>query len=231
MGTDANQGHRQRLWTRFQESGFRRGFVHDYEKLEFLLTFVLPRRDTKSLARALLAEFGNLTGVIRAPRDRLTQLKGIGPRTGLFLHLLHELTLTLDEEELKDRDLLTTTDLVQAYLRRELAWEEAEYIMALFLDSRNRLLRKGRLFRGTVNHVAHYPRELAKEALACNAARVIIAHNHPSGEATPSRDDVSATHEIAAALRTVGVTLLDHFVVGRQEVVSLSALGLYAGAG
>lgn len=220
-------GHRQRLWTRLKQAGFRHGFAHDYEKLEFLLTFALPRRDTKPLAKALLQRFGSLSGVVHAPLERLQELDGVGEKTALFIRMLHDLVLTLDEADLEKRDLLQSADQVKAYLRKELAWEEAEYLLALFLDNHNQLIGKGRLFRGTVNHVAHYPRELAKEALANNASRVIIAHNHPSGSTKPSKEDIQATEKLAKALHTVGVVLLDHFVIGRSQVVGLVELGLY----
>ena len=221
-----SKGHRQRLWQRLEEAGFRQGFVHDYEKLEFLLTFVIAQKDTKPMAKALIHRFGSLNDVIHAPVERLQEVPGIGPKTAMYLKVLHELMLSLDEYELKRSDLLNHPDAVKAYLRRELAWEEAEYLVALYLNTENRLLKKGRMFRGTVNHVAHYPRELAKEALACNAARVLIAHNHPSGRPEPSAEDVRATRDIAAALKLVGVSLLDHFIVGPHEVTSLRERGL-----
>ncbi len=225
--SENSQGHRARLWARFAEGGLRGAFVHPYEKLEFLLTFAIPRRDTKPLAKALLARFGSLNGVLTAPLHRLIEMEGIGEKTARFLKLLHEVALTLDEEDLVGRNLLSRPELVRNYVRRELAWEESEYMLNLYLDGRNRLIRKARLFRGTLDRVPHYPREVAKEALACNAAGVIVAHNHPSGKADPSTADVKATERVAAALETVGIRLVDHLVVGRERVVSLVECGLY----
>ena len=220
-------GHRARLWDRFAETGLRRGFPKPYEKLELLLTLALPRVDTKPLAKVLIAKFGSLNAVLAAPRHQLLAVEGIGARTALVLHCLREVALAMDEEYLAGRDLLSEPEAVRAFLRRELAWEEAEYLAALFLDARGRLIRQGRVFRGTLDQVPTYPRELVKEALAVNAAGVILIHNHPSGKTDPSHQDVQATKSVAKALRTVGIQLHDHLIVGKEAVTSLHEAGLY----
>ena len=224
---DGVSGHRARLWARFEAEGLRGGFVHAYEKLEFLLTFAVPRKDTKPLAKALLTRFRSLNGVVTAPPEQLKEVPGVGGRVAGFLRLIHETGLVLDEEYLARCDLLAEPEAVKAYLKRELAWEESEYLIAFYLDGKNRLIRKGRLFRGTLDRVPGYPRELVKEALAANAASVLVAHNHPSGLADPSKADVALTRNLDKALATVGIRLHDHLVVGREMVTSLRERGLF----
>jgi len=219
-------GHRIRLWRKFLDQGLRVGFVHNYEKLEFLLTFILPRQNTKPLAKTLLDRFGSFNRVVTAPRARLMNVEGVGERVAGFLNMLHEVGLALDEEKLADRDLLTDPELVKAYVRRELAWEEAEYMIAIFLDSKNHLAGMSRAFRGTLDRVAHYPRELAKDALELNAAGMLIAHNHPSGKSEPSQADITHTQHLAKGLEILEIRLLDHLVIGRDGVVSMRDRGL-----
>lgn len=226
MSAEQARGHRSRLWTRLMKSGLRQGLPHTYEKLEFLLTLVLPRIDTKPLARALLNRFGSLNAVLGATPQQLQNVDGVGPRTAHFLHTLHELNIALEEEFLAKRSWLNHPQRVKTYVRGELAWLEAEHLLVLYLNTRGRLLHGERLLRGTVDRVPHYPRELAKEALSRNAAGVIIAHNHPSGVANPSQQDIQATAEIQAALKTVGITLHDHLVVGHETVTSMAESNL-----
>ncbi|PIE90088.1 MAG: hypothetical protein CR997_08160 [Acidobacteria bacterium] len=222
-----HSGHRKRLWDRYLAQGFKDGFHHDYEKLEFLLTQVIPRKDTKPLAKELLAQFGSFSGVLMASRAALLAVEGVGERTAGFLSLFREVTRTLNEEKLSSGDLLSSPDKVKTFLIREIGWEEAEYFLVLFLDSQNRFIRYERLFRGTHDRSAVFPREVAKEALACNAAGILIAHNHPSGSVSPSREDVGLTKKLAKSLSTLGLKLHDHFVVGKNDVLSLREKGLF----
>ena len=221
-------GHRQRMWVRFAKGGLRGAFVHDYEKLEFLLTLAIPRKDTKPLAKSLLARFGSLPAVFTAKPEKLREVPGVGARTAHLINLFHEVALVLAEEALCDRDLLNSTAVVKGFLLRELAHEEAEHLYTIYLDRQHRLIRMGRLFRGTLAETPSYPREIVKAALACNAAGVIIAHNHPSGLAEPSDADMIATQALGKALATVDIQLLDHFVVGRGQVTSMVACGYFA---
>jgi len=220
-------GHRKRLWSCFLEKGFRNGFHHDYEKLEFLLVQVIPRKDVKPLAKELIRQFGSLNGVLTAPNTALQDIEGMGQRSSGFLRLLSEVSLVLSEETLQSGDLLTSPDLVKSFLTREIGWEEAEYFLVLFLDTQNRLIRHTRLFRGTHDRSAVFPREVAKEALACNAAGLLVAHNHPSGSTTPSQEDIGLTKKLAKSLATLGLKLHDHFVVGKNDVLSLKETGHY----
>lgn len=215
------KGHRARLWQKFQSKGLRDAFHHGYEKLEFILTFTIPRADTKPIARALLKQFGSLNGIFSAAPHELEKVTGVGPKTAHYLSMFRELTLAMDEEKLARRSLLKHPDLVKSYLEHELAWVPCEYLLVLFLDGRCRLIHKERLLRGTVDRVPHYPRELAKEALTHNAVGVILAHNHPSGDCTPSQSDIKHTREIHKALALLDIQLHDHLVVGREGITSM----------
>ena len=220
------RGHRARLWHKFQARGLRDAFHHGYEKLEFILTFTIPRADTKPIARALLKQFHSLNGVFSAAPHELQAIPGIGPKTAHYLAMFRQLTLAMDEEQLARRSLLKHPDRVKSYLEHELAWEPSEYLLVLFLDARCRLIHKQRLLRGTIDRVPHYPRELAAEALARHAAGVILAHNHPSGDCTPSQSDITHTHEMREALALLDIQLHDHLVIGREGIVSMKDAGL-----
>jgi len=222
-----HSGHRKRLWSRFIDKGFRDGFHHDYEKLEFILTQVIHRKDVKPIAKELIHLFGSINGVLTAPMRALEAVEGIGSKSAGFLRLFGEVSLVLSEESLRSGDLLTSPDLVKNFLTREIGWEEAEYFLVLFLDTQNRLIRYTRLFRGTHDRSAVFPREVAKEALACNAAGLLVAHNHPSGNTTPSQEDIGLTKKLGKSLSTLGLKLHDHLVVGKNEVLSLRETGQY----
>ncbi|CAM2067272.1 DNA repair protein RadC [Sulfidibacter corallicola] len=222
-----HKGHRVRLWERYRAQGFRAGFHHPHEKLELLLTLALPRCDTKPLAKRLLERFGSLNGVVTATTRQLCSVEGVGSKTAHLLRLLGETAVVLEEEKIRFGRFLSDIDEMKRYLRRELAFEEAEYLLVLFLDQQRRLIRAIRVFRGTVNQSVVYPREVVKEGLTCNAARAMIAHNHPSGLAEPSRQDIHLTHKVREALAMVDIFLEDHFIVGKNEVTSLRERGVF----
>lgn len=214
-------GHRQRMWETLQESGLQQGFVHPYQKLELLLTFAIPRVDTKPIAKELLARFGSLSGVLFAPLESLLQTPGVGPKTAHFLRMMGQFHVSLNEEACHQQDLLDRPDLVKAFLKRELAWEEAEFFSVLFLNGKNRLIRHKRMFRGTFNQSPVFPREIVKEALAHNAVGIIVAHNHPSQDPTPSSVDRQCTQELIRALKPVAIRLHDHFVIAARGSISI----------
>ncbi len=209
------------MWTKLKELGFRKAFVHPYEKLEFLLTFVIPRQDTKAIAKELISRFGSVSGTLLAPVESLIQVSGLAAKSAHYLRMLGELVQSISEAALLERDLLTNPEMVTRYLEHELVGEEAEFFLVLHLDAKNRLIHSERLFRGTVDRSAVFPREIAKHGLAYNARAMIVAHNHPSGDPNPSASDASLTTSLIAALRTVDITLHDHMVVGREGVISL----------
>jgi len=213
--------HRTRLWAKLEKVGFRQAFVHPYEKLEFLLTFVIPRRDTKPMAKALIERFGSVTATLLAPVEAIAQVPGLGTKSAHYLSMLGELYQSMSEAALLERDLLDHPELVARYLEHELSGEEAEHLMILHLDAKNRLIRGERLFRGTIDRTAVFPREVAKQGLAYNARALIIAHNHPSGVPQPSASDIDLTRKLMAALQTVDILLHDHLIVAREGTISL----------
>lgn len=223
-------GHRERLWKSFLKQGFDAAFVLDYQKLEFLLTLVIPRVDTKPAAKLLLKRFGSLRGVFTAPVTQLREVAGIGARAAAFLNMLHALDVVLAREELGHRRILAKPELMKRYLIELLGSEKEEWLVVLYLDGSFGLLHEQRLFRGTLDRVPTYGRELAKESLAWNAAAVVLAHNHPDGNATPSLADVKRTNQLRESLETVGVVLLDHWVIAARDAVSMVERGLISTA-
>lgn len=216
--------HRQRLWEKLKQRGFRNAFILPYEQLEFLLTFVIPRRDTKPTAKLLIEYFGSVHGALFAKPESLMRVPGLGEKSAQFLAMLGELYQSMSEASLQQRNLLTRPELVARYLEHELTAEDAEVFLVLHLDAKNRLIRSERLFRGTIDRSAVFPREVAKQGLAFNARSMIVAHNHPSGDPTPSRADLNLTSTLRQALGTVDIILHDHFVVARAGTQSLREL-------
>lgn len=220
-----HDGHRARMRTRLLRGG-EAGLL-DHELLEMVLFLALPRRDTRAIARELCRRFGSFAGAIAAPVPALAATPGLGEAGAAALKTVQAAALRLSRAELQRRpDLLDTWDRLAAHLHATLAREPVEQLRGLFLDSRNRLLAEEVLTQGTVNHTPAYPREVAKRALELGATALIIAHNHPSGDPTPSRADVEVTRAIEAALGTLGIVLHDHVVVGSGRVMSLRRDGL-----
>jgi DNA repair protein RadC len=216
-------GHRRRLRERFLAAGPES--VADHELLEMLL-FALPRRDTKTLARSLLARFDSFGGVIAAPVQDLLAVEGLGEAGVVMLKLVQAAALRLMRAELLDRPVLNNWDRLMDYLNAAMSRERVEQFRVLFLDNRNRLLADEAQQRGTVNHTPVYPREVAKRALELHATALILVHNHPSGDPTPSRDDIEMTRQIKAAAEALSIVLHDHVVVGNGRWVSFLQEGL-----
>jgi DNA repair protein RadC len=191
-----------------------------------LVLFALPRRDTKPLARALLARFGSFSRVISAPVQDLLSVDGMGDAGVAALKAIHAAALRLLRAEVMDQPVLGNWDRLMAYLGAELARERVEQFRVLFLDNRNRLLADEAQQRGTVNHTPVYPREVSKRALELHATAVILVHNHPSGDPTPSRDDIAMTRQIKAAVEALSIVLHDHIVIGNGRWVSFRREGL-----
>jgi DNA repair protein RadC len=199
LGVD---GHRRRLRERLLSAG--PDALADHEMLEIVL-FALPRRDTKPLARALLTRFGSFAASIAAPNQDLLAVEGLGD-AGAALRLLRA--------EVIDSPVLTNWPRLMEYLTAELSRERIEQFRVLFLDNRNRLLADEAQQRGTVNHTPVYPREVAKRALELHATALILVHNHPSGDPTPSEDDIDMTQRIKAAAGALSIVVHDHIIVG-----------------
>ena len=217
------EGHRQRLRERFEKSGFQ-GF-HDYEVLELLLTFSIPRQDVKPLAKALLARFGSLPAVLDAEPSDLEKVPGLGRRSSGFLRIVRSLISRYFEETLKETDVLQSPEAVVDYCRAALQGERNEVFEVLYLSSKNRVIGVERLFEGTLDRTAVYPRRIIEGALKANAAALIFVHNHPSGDPTPSPEDCRLTKEIASAAGPLGISVHDHIIIGRGRHLSLRKAG------
>ena len=235
-------GHRERLRTRLVEAG--PAALADYELLELLLFFSVHRRDTKPIAKAMLEHLGGLGGVIAAEPVRLGEFMGplpgnAGPElrqtrdddlrfTQVLLRAVHELLQRVLREEVRAREAITSPEALRAYLQLAMAHETAEHLRILFLDRKDRLIRDEIHGRGTVDQAPLYPREVLRRALELGASALILVHNHPSGDPTPSKADIDSTRQMAAALRQVGVQLHDHLIIGSQRIESLRELGVLA---
>lgn len=216
--------HRARLRARFAEAGAEA--LSDYELLEMALFRTIPRQDTKPLAKALIARFGDLAGVLGAPPERIAEVSGAGTAVAQDLKLLHALMGRTQREELKQRTIVSSWSQLLNYCRTAMAHEPREQFRVLFLDVKNQLIADEVLGVGTVDHAPVYPREIARRALELSAGAVILVHNHPSGDPKPSAQDVAITREIVAAAKAVGVNVHDHLVIGRGGAESFKSLGL-----
>ena len=215
-------GHRERLRERAMAGGLPA--LPDYEVLELLLFRSVPRGDVKPLAKQLLARFGSLGAVLGATAEDLRTVAGVGDAVALDLKLLHEAGLRTADYLLANRIPRIVQPL--ASVKTALAHEAREQFRVLFLDKKNQLIADEIMNRGTVDHAPVYPREVVRRALELSASAVILVHNHPSGDPTPSSADVDMTRQIVEAARPLRITIHDHLVVGRDGVASFKALGL-----
>ncbi len=217
-------GHRARLRARLLKAG--PDALADHEILEMLLFLAVPRRDTKPVAKELIRHFGSCAGAITAPAEALRGVEGLGEAGAAALKLVQAAALRLTRAEIAYRPVLNHWDRLIEYLTAVLAREKIEQVRVLFLDQRNRLIADEALTHGTVNHAPVYPREMMRRALELHATALILVHNHPSGDPTPSEDDVAMTREIKLAAATLSVVLHDHLIIGNGRWVSLKRLGL-----
>lgn len=211
-------GHRQRIKTKYEKSGLNEWL--DYEVLELVLLYAIPRKDTKSIARKLLSRFKSINGVLDADNKDLQSINGISKHTALFLNLLKDISVLYMEKRMFGRDLLSSPQVVYDYLKVSLKGLMDEGFKMLFMDSRNQLIAMETLKNGTVNQTIVFPRKIVERALYHHAVGVLIAHNHPSGSLEPSQEDQDVTKDIREALKTVDITLLDHIIIGGNEFFS-----------
>lgn len=211
-------GHRRRIKEKYKKSGL--GCWLDYEVLELALSYAIPRRDTKPIAKELLSRFKTINGVLNADRKELKKINGISDHTALFLGLLKDISILYLENGLYKKNLLSSPQVVYDYLRASLKGAVDEEFKTLFLDSRNQLITVETLKTGTVNRSVIYPRKIVERALHNHAVGVIIAHNHPGGSLEPSEDDRIITKAIKEALKIVEITLLDHIIIGGNNYFS-----------
>ena len=217
-------GHRRRLRARFLAAGSEA--LSDYEMLELILFRAIPRGDLKPLAKELLARFGSFAEVISAPRARLQEVNGVGEAAIAELKIVQAAASRLARGEIRQRPALSSWASVLDYCRTAMAFADKEQFRILFLDKRNRLIADEQHQTGTVDHTPVYPREVVKRALELSATAVILVHNHPSGDPTPSRADVEMTRAIVEVARPLGIAVHDHIIVGKEGHASLKALKL-----
>jgi DNA repair protein RadC len=217
-------GHRHRLREKLLEKG--PDSLADYELLELLLALAIPRIDVKPLAKTLLKEFGSFAGVIAADPTLLRKVKGMGEGAVAGLKTVRAAALLMAKQELIDKPVIGNWQKLLDYCRISLAEEKIEQFHLLFLDHKNALIAHERQQTGTIDHAPVYPREVVKRALQLEASAIIMVHNHPSGDPTPSKDDVAMTKAVAAAAEKLGILLHDHVVVGRKGHKSMRSLGL-----
>ena len=218
------EGHRDRLRSRFLKTG-EQGLA-DHEVLELLLFGVILRRDTKEIARALLARFHSLIGISAAPLHDLMRVPGVGEAVAIHLKAVHALLVRTAREDVMERPVLSSWTSVLNYLKLRLEGATREEFRVMFMDKKNRLIADETMGEGTIDHAPVYPREIARRALELSASSVILSHNHPSGDPSPSAADVKITRDIISALKPLSVTVLDHVIVGREGTRSLKSLGL-----
>ena len=215
-------GHRERLRERFREAGA--GALSDYELLELVLFAGIPRRDVKPLAKQLLAKFGGFADVVAAPQERLSEF--LGESAIAQLKIVEAAALRLSRTRLLGKPALSSWSALLDYCSAAMARSETEEFRVLFLDRKNVLVADEVQSEGTVDHAPVYPREIIKRALALNASALILVHNHPSGDPTPSRADIEMTREIVEAARALRIAVHDHIVIGRGGTASFKSLGL-----
>src|SRR5579862_5383001 len=225
-GTDKPDylGHRERLRQRLLTAGS--AALADYELLEFLLYAAKPRGDTKPLAKALLRRFGSLARVLGAEPESLQTVKGMGPASIAALIAVRAAAREMLRAEVKDRSVISSWQQLLDYCTARLGHADTEEFHLLFLDNKNALIADEAQQRGTVNHTPVYPREVAKRALELHATALILVHNHPSGDPTPSRDDIVMTEQIRVAAAALSIALHDHIIVGNGRWLSFRREGL-----
>jgi DNA repair protein RadC len=217
-------GHRERLRIRFLKGGAEA--MPDYEMLELVLFAAVPRRDTKPLAKALIARFGSFAEVIAAKRERLLEVEGVGEAVVNQLKIVEAAAQRLARGKVIGRPALSSWPALLDYCMAAMARSQTEEFRVLFLDRKNVLVADEVQSKGTVDHTPVYPREIVRRALEHGASAIILVHNHPSGDPTPSRADIELTREIAAAARALKIAVHDHLVIGRGGHASFKSLGL-----
>jgi DNA repair protein RadC len=222
--SDLNKGHRARLRQRFLKSGA--DGLHDYELIELALFAAHPRGDTKPMAKRLVKRFGSFNDVVTAEPARLREVDGVGDAAVAALKLVEAAAVRLARGTVLNQHIISSWQALLDYCHASMAYHPTEQFRILFLDRKNRLIADELQQTGTVDHTPVYPREVVKRALDLNASAIVMVHNHPSGDATPSNADIDMTKEVASAAKAVGIALHDHVIVGRQGHKSFKALHL-----
>lgn len=214
-------GHRKRLREKFMESGLLG--LHDYEIVELLLTLGTPRKDCKQQAKALMKKFKTLRGVIDADKEELCEIKGVGPKNIFGIRFIREISEKYLEDRIIKQEIYRTPQDVFNYLYVSMRGLKKEVFKTLFLDVKNRLIATEKMFTGTVSSSVVYPREIVKRAIKKDASSVILVHNHPSGDPTPSPEDKRITVDVVDALEAVDIKVLDHIIIGDNKYFSFAS--------
>ncbi len=215
--------HRRRLRERFMAGGAQA--VPDYELLELVLFRAIPRRDVKPLARQLMDKFGDFNQVLSAPPARLKEVSGIGDAVVQDLKIIEAAAHRMARARVLQRHVISSWDAVLDYCHTTMAHRDTEQFRVLFLDRKNVLIADEEQAQGTVDHVPVYPREVVKRALELNASSLILVHNHPSGDPTPSPEDIAMTEQIQTAAHALSITLHDHLIIGKSREISFRSEG------
>ena len=231
MNEKDNQGHRERIKEKFLKNGID-GFA-EYEILELLLTYCIPRKDTKPIAKDLLNKFKTLDNVFKADFDKLSVIDGLGNNSIAFLKLIGDLPSIIYKDELKNKKLIdretlkiSNKDILLNYLRNKIGYEEIEKFYVIYLSSSNEVIEFEENSVGTLDRSSVYPREIYKKIINLNAKSIILAHNHPSDNITPSKCDIELTNEIARGLKNFGALLIEHIIITKNSYFSFLEEGL-----
>ena len=231
MSEKDNQGHRERIKEKFLKNGID-GFA-EYEILELLLTYCIPRKDTKPIAKELLNKFKSLDNVFKADFDKLSAIDGLGKNSIAFLKLIGDLPSIIYKDELKNKKLvnkeilkISNKDILLNYLRNKIGYEEKEKFYVIYLSSSNEVIEFEENSVGTLDRSSVYPREIYKKIINLNAKSIILAHNHPSDNITPSKSDIELTNEIAKGLKNFGALLIEHIIITKNSYFSFLEEGL-----
>jgi DNA repair protein RadC len=219
MVKNHRHGHRSRLRERFNKAG--RQSLADYEMLEMLLTYPILRKDTKKLAKDLILRFGSFAAVFDQPRKRLLEIKGIGSETATFLLAVRASMVRYFEQNAESADTISTPEDIAKFVKLHIGANQRECLLLLYLNDANKLIHNAIVIEGTVDRAPFYPREIMKSVLDHNATKIIMVHNHPSGEPTPSENDHRITAQLEKIAAEFSIKLLDHLIATPRQVFSL----------
>jgi DNA repair protein RadC len=222
--TSHYKDHRKRLKKKFSESGV--SAFHDYEVLELLLSYAIPRRDVKPLAKELLNHFGSLKGIMDAEKDILEKVKGVGLHTAILIKLIKEMGILYLKEKAKEKPQITCTSELIDYCKTYMGGLKDERFCVIYLDAQNRLTDIETIQEGIVNQAVVYPRKVLENALKQKASAVILVHNHPSGQVKPSDADIRLTKTIQETARILDIIVHDHLIIGENRFFSFREEGL-----
>jgi len=219
-------GHRQRLRLRFLSDEGRS--MPDYELLELILMYAIPRRDVKPLAKSLIKQYGSLAGVLTAHSNELINVSGVGTNVAVLCSLIHACSNKICWENLENKDAETIqnkAELVE-YCRTRIAYDNQEKVLVIYLNDKKEIIGQDIENSGTSSAVIISQKDIGRKALLCNASYIIISHNHPSGDCTPSRADIEMTQRLVDTLKTLNISLLDHIIISKKEYYSFQERGI-----